>query len=150
MDFTLLIGSVQMVLAAIQLKLDHFSKPVKISNSTNNQDRYAMDEFYDTGEAIRTLEHALAETVAFIGQSGHRDPNPRLAHLWDDASRSIRQLRDGAELSDLAFQKGLYWRDPSFFLDRNTSRLHFISIENVLIQLRRLGSKYEKLQQKLL
>jgi len=67
MDFNLLIGSLQLALAAFQLKLDHFTRP------SNRQEENELNSFYDLGEAIRTLEFALAETVSFVGQTNNRE-----------------------------------------------------------------------------
>lgn len=143
MDFNLLIGSLQLAIAAFQLKLDHFTQ------SRNRQEQDELNNFYDLGEAIRTLEYALAETVSFVGQTNDREPNPRLASLWQDASQSIRQLRDNADLADLTFEKNLYWRNPQFYRGQGGNKLHRISLENVLIQLRRLRAVYEKAQRKI-
>ena len=142
MDFNLLIGSLQLVLAAFQLKLDHFKKP-------NRNEENQLNEFYDLGEAIRALEYALAETVSFIGQTNDREPNPRLAALWEEASRSIRKIRDGADLADLTFEKNLYWRNPEFYRGQGQNKLYRISLDNVLVQLRQSRSNYDKLQTKI-
>jgi len=143
MDFNILIGSIQLAIAAFQLKLDHFTK------SPNRQEQNELNGFYDLGEAIRTLEYALAETVAFVGQTNQREPNPRLASLWEETSRTVRNIRDGADLADLTFEKNLYWRNPEFYHGQNENKLHRISLDNVLLQLRKLRSKYEKIQNKI-
>jgi len=143
MDFSILIGSIQLAVAAFQLKLDHYSK------SANRQEPDDMEHFYKLGEAIRLLEYALSETVAFVGQSDNREPNPRLASLWEDTSRAIRQIRNGADLADLTFEKHLYWRNPDFYHGQNATKLHRISLGNVLVQLRNLRSKYDRLQNKI-
>jgi len=142
MDFNLLIGSLQLALAAFQLKLDHFTRP------SNRQEENELNSFYDLGEAIRTLEYALAETVSFVGQTNNREPNPRLASLWADASSSIRNIGDGADLADLTFEKNLYWRNPEFYRGQGDNKLHRISLDNVLVQLRHLRTTYDKLQKK--
>ncbi|WP_312696008.1 hypothetical protein [Sphingobacterium mizutaii] len=143
MDFNILIGSIQLAIAAFQLKLDHFSK------SSNRQELDDMEQFYRLGEAIRLLEYALSETVAFVGQTNNREPNQRLASLWENVSRTIRTIRDGADLADLTFEKHLYWRNPGFYRGQDVSKLFRISLNNVLIQLRQLRSKYDKLQNKI-
>lgn len=143
MDFNILIGSIQLALAAFQLKLDHFKKPPR--QEENNE----VDNFYDLGEAIRILEYALAETVSFVGQTNERRPNPRLASLWEDASRSVRRINDSAELADLMFEKNLYWRNPDFYRGQDANRLYRISLENVLTQLRKLRTEYDKVQRKI-
>lgn len=143
MDFSILIGSIQLAVAAFQLKLDHYSK------SSNRQKTNDKEQFYQLGEAIRLLEYALSETVAFVGQTNNREPNPRLATLWEDTSRSIRKIRDGADLADMTFEKHLFWRNPDFYNGQRSSKLHKISFENVLVQLRTLRSKFEKLQNKI-
>jgi len=143
MDFNILIGSIQLAIAAFQLKLDHFTK------SANRQEQNELNSFYALGEAIRTLEYALAETVSFVGQTNQRAPNPRLALLWEEASGTIRNIRDGADLADLTFEKNLYWRNPEFYQGQSENKLHRISLDNVLVQLRRLRSKYEKVQNKI-
>lgn len=143
MDFNFLIGSIQLALAAFQLKLDHFKKPPR--QEENNE----VGNFYDLGEAIRTLEYALAETVSFVGQTNERRPNPRLASLWEDASRCVRRIHDSAELTDLMFEKNLYWRNPDFYRRQYANRLYRISLENVLIQLRKLRTEYDKVQRKI-
>lgn len=143
MDFSILIGSIQLAVAAFQLKLDHYSK------SANRQEPDDKEHFYKLGEAIRLLEYALSETVAFVGQSDNREPNPRLASLWEDTSRAIRQIRNGADLADLTFEKHLYWRNPDFYHGQNSTKLHRISLDNVLVQLRTLRSKYDRLQNKI-
>lgn len=143
MDFNILIGSLQLAIAAFQLKLDHFTGP------SNRPDENELNSFYDLGEAIRTLEFALAETVSFVGQTNDRAPNPRLASLWEDASRSIRNIRDGADLADLTFEKNLYWRNPEFYRGQSENKLYKISLDNVLVQLRQLRIAYDKLQKKI-
>ncbi len=143
MDFNILIGSIQLAVAAFQLKLDHFKK------AANRQEPDDKEQFYKLGEAIRLLEYALSETVAFIGQTNDREPNPRLATLWEDTSRAIRNIRNGAELADLTFEKHLYWRNPDFYKGHNANKLHRISLDNVLFQLRTLRSKYDKLREKI-
>lgn len=143
MDFNILIGSIQLAIAAFQLKLDHFSK------SSNRQELDDMEQFYRLGEAIRLLEYALSETVAFVGETSNREPNQRLASLWENVSRTIRTIRDGADLADLTFEKHLYWRNPGFYRGQDVSKLLRISLNNVLIQLRQLRSKYDKLQNKI-
>lgn len=143
MDFNVLIAAVQLALAALQLRYDHFKKP------SNRTDENGMDEFYNLGEAIRTLEFALAETVAYVGQTTNRQPNQRLASLWENASNAVRQIRDGADLADLTFEKNLYWRNPEFYRGQSESKLHRISLENVLTQLRRLRTDYDKLQRQI-
>lgn len=142
MDFNLLVGSLQLALAAFQLKLDHFKNP-------NRNEENQLNEFYSLGEAIRALEYALAETVSFIGQTNDREPNPRLAGLWEEASRSIRRIRDGADLADLTFEKNLYWRNPEFYRGQGQNKLYRISLDNVLVQLRQLRSNYDRLQTKI-
>lgn len=143
MDFNILIGSLQLAIAAFQLKLDHFLKPA------TRQDHNELNRFYDLGEAIRTLEFALSETVDFVGQTNDRAPNPKLAALWENASLSIRKIQNGADLADLTFEKHLYWRNPEFYKGQGANKLFQISLENVLIQLRQLRSKYEKTHRKL-
>jgi hypothetical protein len=143
MDFNILIGSIQLAIAAFQLKLDHFSRP------SNRQEPEEKEQFYLLGEAIRILEYSLSETIAFVGQTNTREPNPRLASLWEDTSRAIRNIRNGADLADLTFEKHLYWRNPGFYRDLGDNRLHRISLENVLIQLRLLRTKFEKLQNRI-
>lgn len=143
MDPNILIGSIQVALAAFQLKLDHFKKPAR--QEQNND----LNNFYDLGEAIRILEYALSETVSFVGQSNDRRPNPRLASLWEDASRSVRRVNDSADLADLMFEKNLYWRNPEFYHGRDANRLYHISLDNVLTQLRKLRTEYDKVQRKL-
>ena len=142
MDFNLLIGSIQLAIAAFQLKLDHFQIP---TNTVENND---LNSFYELGEAIRILEFALAETVSFVGQTNNREANPRLAALWEDASRNIRKISDGADLADLTFQKNLYWRNPEFYRGQGSSKLYRISLDNVLMQLRHLRTIYDKVQKK--
>lgn len=142
MDLNLLIGSLQLVLAAFQLKLDHFKRPA------NRQEEKELTSFNDLGEAIRTLEFALAETVSFVGQTNNRGPNPRLASLWSDASSSIRKIDASSDLVDLTFEKNLYWRNPEFFRGQSENSLHRISLENVLVQLRQLRTTYDQLQKK--
>ena len=142
MDFNLLVGSLQLALAAFQLKLDHFKKPRR---NEGNQ----VNDFYDLGEAIRALEYALAETVSFIGQTNNRQPNPRLATLWEEASRAIRKIRESANLADITFEKNLYWRNPEFYRGQGQTKLYRISLDNVLVQLRQLRSNYDKLQAKI-
>lgn len=143
MDFSILIGSIQLAVAAFQLKLDHYSKTV------NRQEPDDGEHFYKLGEAIRLLEYALSETVAYVGKSDNGEPNPRLAGLWEDTTRAIRQIKDGADLADLTFEKHLYWRNPDFYHGQGATKLHRISLDNVLIQLRNLRSKYERLQNKI-
>lgn len=142
MDFNLIIGSLQLALASFQLKLDHFTRPA------NRRESEDLDQFYELGEGIRVLESALAETVSFVGQTSNREPNPRLASLWEDASRAIRRINNGAELADLTFEKNLYWRNPQFYKEKSESRLYRISLDNVLTQLRHLRADYDRLQKK--
>lgn len=141
MDFNLLVGSVQLTIAVLQLKLDHFNRPANRETE--------LDSFYDLGHAIKSLEYALAETVAFVGQSDEREPNPRLASYWEEASITIRNIDNGADLADLTFEKNLYWRNPEFYRGQSENNLYRISLGNVLFQLRQLRSKYEKLQNKI-
>jgi len=143
MDVNLLVSSLQLTLAAIQLKLDHFTRP------SNRQNEEELDRFNELGEAIRMLEYALAETVSFVGQMNNRSPNPRLASLWADASISLRRIQDGADLADLTFEKNLYWRNPDFFRGQDENKLYRISLGNVLEQLRKLRGTYDKLQRKI-
>lgn len=91
----------------------------------------------------------MAETVSFVGQTSNRDPNPRLASLWSDASSSIRKIGDSADLADLTFEKNLYWRNPEFYRGQSENKLHRISLDNVLVQLRQLSTTYDKLQKKI-
>lgn len=142
MDFNLLIGSLQLAIAAFQLKLNHFVKPA------NRQEENDLNKFRDLGEAILTLEFALAETVLFVGQTNNREPNPRLASLWEDASSRIRKIGEVADLVDLTFEKNLYWRNPEFYRGQGENKLHRISLDNVLVQLRHLRATYDKLQKK--
>jgi hypothetical protein len=142
MDFTSIIGSLQLALAAFQLKLDHFKKPA------NRQEENDLNSFYDLGKAIRTLEFALAETVSFVGQTNNREPNQELASLWADASSRIRKIGGGADLAGLTFEKSLYWRNPEFYRGQGEKILHRISLDNVLVQLRHLRTTYDKLQKK--
>ena len=142
MDLNLAIGMLQLALSAFQIKLDHFTRPL------NRQEEIELNSFYDLGEAIRTLEYALAETVSFVGQRNNREPNPRLASLWEDASICIRKIDDGAELADLTFEKNLYWKNADFYLEQGENKLHSISLENVLVKLRHLRTTYDKLQKK--
>ncbi|WP_185217998.1 hypothetical protein [Sphingobacterium mizutaii] len=143
MDYNLLVGSLQIFIAAVQLNLDHFTKP---KNRQNDND---LTRFYDLGHAIRTLEFALAETVSFVGQTKIRKPIPRLASLWADASNCIREIEDFADLANLTFEKNLYWRNPEFYRGLNQNSLHRISLDNVLVQLRYLRVRYDKLQKKI-
>ena len=142
MDFNLFIGAIQIAIGAMQIKLDHF---------TNNERRVLENEereFYQLGETIRILEYALNETVAFTGQTNEREPNPRLAALWENASVSVRNIDNGAELADLVFEKNLYWRNPDFYRKQGANKLYHISLENVLIQLRNLRLAYDKLNKR--
>ncbi len=143
MDFSIILGSIQIALGALQLKLDHFRRPI------NREGEQEMDDLLNLGEAIRTLEYALSETVAFIGHKRGVRSNPRLASLWEDASRTIRKVSGGADLADLTFEKNLYWRNPKYFQNQDENRLYRISLDNVLTQLRRLRSDYDKLLRKL-
>jgi len=143
MDFSILISSIQLAVAAMQLRFDHFKKP---TNQGTDLDR---DNFNNLGESIRVLEFALAETVAFLGQGNATEPNPRLAQLWQDASNSIRNIPGTAELADIAFEKNLYWRNPERYQDQDSVRIYRISLDNVLIQLRQLRSKYDNLHLKI-
>jgi len=140
MSLDTLISAVTLGIAALQLKLDHFSK-VPYNNQTQ--------DFYALGEGIRTMEFALAETVAFVGETDGRQPNPRLANLWLDASQSLRNIEDGAEFAHVAFEKNLYWSNPNFYDNRNARVLYHISFDNVLNQLRILRVKYDKMQKKM-
>ena len=142
MDYNLLIGSLQLAIAAFQLKLDHFTKPA------NRQEENELNSFYDLGEAVRTFEFALGETVSFVGQTNNREPNPRLASLWEDASNCIRKIDNGADLAHLSFEKNLYWRNPEFYRGQGVNKLYRISLENVLVQLGHLRTTYDKLQKK--
>jgi hypothetical protein len=92
----------------------------------------------------------LAETISFIGQTNNREANPRLASLWADASNSIRKIKDGADLADLTFEKNLYWRNPEFYRGSSENKLHRISLDNVLVQLRQLRSNYDRHQKKII
>lgn len=143
MDLNLLLSSLQLALAAFQLKLDHFTHRNRVSETD-------LDAFYDLGEAIRSLESALAETVAYIGQTNEREPNPRLASLWDNASQSIRRVQGTSELADIAFEKNLYWRNPDFYNARNANVLYRISLGNVLVHLRQLRTLHDRLQAKII
>lgn len=143
LDANVLIGSIQLAIAAFQLKLDHFRK------ATNRQDPRELRNFYDLGEAIRTLEYALSETVAFVGQTNNPEANPRLASLWEESSRRIRNIQDGGDLADLTFEKHLYWRNPDFYLGQGENKLRRISLTNVLVQLRHLRTNYDRLQKKI-
>lgn len=140
-DFNLLIGSIQLAVAALQLKLDHFNRPANREAE--------LGSFHELGHAIRSLEYALAETVAFVGQTNDREPNPGLASYWEEASRTIRNIDNGADLADLTFEKNLYWRNLEFYRGQSENNLYRISLGNVLLQLRQLRSKYEKLQNKI-
>lgn len=139
-----LLGSLQLGIAAIQLKLDHFSK--RRINEINDHQR---KEFVSLGEAIRILEYALGETIAFIGQNEDREPNPRLANLWRQASESLRAVEDASELANITFEKNLYWRNPEFFANRNDFELYRISLENVLLQVGQLHRKNDRLLRRL-
>ena len=142
MDLNVILGSLQIALSVFQLKLDHFSR------STNRLEENEMNSFYDLGEAIRKLEFALAETVSFIEPTDDRNPNARLASLWEDASSSIRKIKNGADLADLTFEKHLYWRNPGFYKGQDEYRLYRISLNNVIAQLSRLRTTYDRLQQR--
>lgn len=145
MDFNLLIGSLQLAIAAFQLKLNHFPKP-----STNDEPvADDLESFYALGEAIRRLEFALSETIDFVGRTNERRANPELAEYWRTASESIKNVKNNADLADLTFEKHLYWRNPEFFQRQGEYKLYRISLDNVLTQLRKLRSEYEKLHRKL-
>ena len=143
MDFNTLIGWLQIALASFQLKLDHFS------SSGPNRDNQVEEDFYNLGEAVRIIEYALSETVAFVGRTDTREANPRLSRLWEDASRSLNKIADSAELADITFEKHLYWRNPQFYQNRDNYKLYRISLENVLDQLRTLRGKYDKILKKI-
>lgn len=144
MDFNNLMGLLQLALAAIQLKLDHFSK----SKHEGNED--FQKEFNKLGDAIITLEYALAKTVSFVGRTDERVPNPNIARLWKEASHQIREIPGNAELADIFFDKYLFWENPNFFNGRNNFRLQRISLDNVLDQLRILRVKHDTMSRAIL
>ena len=143
MELNILVGSIQIALALFQIKLDDYKK--RANRSQQNE----LDSFYELGKAIRTLEYALSETVAFVGQKNNIKPNPKLASLWEEASKSVRKIRDGADLADLTFEKHLYWTNPDFYKRQSEYKLHRISLDNVLVQLSDLRSGYDKIQRKI-
>ena len=51
-----------------------------------------LDNFYILGEAIDTLELALAETILYVGQTNDRESNIKLASLWENASKVLKEL----------------------------------------------------------
>jgi hypothetical protein len=143
MDFNIIIGSIQIALAIIQLKYDHFKK------DPNRQTKKERTNFNNLGEAIRAFEYALSETVAYVGQQEVIGPNTRLASLWEQASESFRNIQEGAILADLTFEKRMYWSNPQYYETRFDNNLQRISLENMLVQLRQLRIKYDKLQRKI-
>lgn len=143
MDFNILIGSIQILLTAYDIKLDHFAKLKKKQNPE------AIDELYSLGESIRTLEYALSETINYIGQTNEREPNPRLSELWKEASNNVRKIHDSADLADITFEKHLYWRNPDFYGTQTNNELRRISLRNVLNQLKILREKYDNFQKNL-
>jgi hypothetical protein len=142
MDFNIIIGSIQIALATLQLKYDYFRK------HSNIQEKELRD-FYILGEAIRAFEYALSETVAYVGHANDMEPNERLASLWEQASLSIRNIQDGAILADLTFEKRMYWSNPEYYETRIDNNLQRISLDNMLVQLRQLRIKYDNLQRKI-
>ena len=141
MEYNTFMATIQIVLAAIQLRLNYHKKNLK----RTQQDGLVSLE--NLGEAIRTLEYALSETIAFIGKrKSNTESNPRLAFLWAEASKSISKIQDGADLADLTFEKHLYWTNPEFYNTQSENKLNRISLENVLVQLRTLRSGYDKIQ----
>lgn len=139
MDINTLLGLLQVVIGGMQLKLDHF-------NNKNNQRENQLSEFDALGEAIRTLEYALSETISYIGQNRRNLNNPHLSQLWDYASLATRSIPNGAELADIAFEKSLYWRNPNYLANPTSSQIYRISLTNVLEQLRKIRVKYDKIQ----
>jgi hypothetical protein len=76
MDLNLVIGALQLVLSGFQIKLDHFSK--KSSEFPQEE----KEKIFKLGEAIRSVEFALSETVDYIGRRTENIPNPKLSKLW--------------------------------------------------------------------
>lgn len=136
MDFNNLIGMLQIALAGLQIKLDHFSKSKKENKILQNDFNYLED-------AIKSLELALAETISFVGKTEEREPNPTLANLWKDASHKIRRIPGNAELTNIFFDKYLFWENPSYFRNKSKMQLQRISLENIREQLQILRRTYD-------
>jgi len=146
MDFNLLVGCALLAMNAIQLKLDHFNGT---AGRQGENDSDNLNTLRKLGEAIEALEDALTETVSFIGQTNERNPNTKLAELWNEASQKVRRIKEGADLAHLTFEKGLYWANPDRYRNNEEKKLHRISIENVLNQLKQLRATYDDLQKRI-
>ena len=143
MDLNLVIGALQLVLSGFQIKLDHFSK--KSSEFPQEE----KEKIFKLGEAIRSVEFALSETVDYIGRRTENIPNPKLSKLWREASESLRNVDNSLNLTDIAFEKHHFWTNPKFYENSDERKLYTISVENILIQLRKLRLQYEKLRKKI-
>jgi hypothetical protein len=140
MDFNILIGSIQILLSAFEIKLEHFAMLKK------KQTPEGLNELYLLDESIRSLEYALSETIKYIGQTSEREPNERISELWKVASNSVRKIQGSADLADITFEKHLYWRNPEFYGTQSNNEIRRISLRNVLNQLQKLRENYESLQ----
>lgn len=138
MDINSTIGTLQLAVALLQLHLDHFKR----SRSLLADEKHAFSRL---GDAIRTLEYALTETVFHVENTGSNRSNERISRLWRDASESLREIEGSDELVDITYQKGLFWRNPNFFKRLEKNEMQRISLENVLRQITPLRKKYENL-----
>ena len=142
-----LLSALSLSLSVIRLVLDKAKLP-----RASREDPNLREKIDNLGAAIRALEYALGETSAKL--RGRIDGEPlghddRLSAIWLDASAKLRKLKDSAELSNITFEKSLYWNNPELRALRNNGKLYEISIENLLQLLRTLRSEYDRLIKKL-
>ena len=130
-----LLSAIQIIIASFQLKLDHFSK----SNINSNFD---IENFYKLWNWIRSLEFAISETMAYIGLNPrNRDWNGRLSSLWQSVSQDLREIQWLSDLSQISYEKSLYWRNPRFY--EENKRTDYIALNNILDSLKKTRKKYD-------
>lgn len=136
MDFNELIGALSLTVSTLQLKLDHFRKG-------SSGERVSHRDMMLLGEAIRSLEYALRETIAASSEQNLR-ANRRLSKSWEDATDSLRRVPGCEEIASIAFDKSVFWRNPKFADRLLNDRRSQISLDNVLKISRKLSTDYQK------
>ena len=143
MDINLVVGALQVIIAGFQMKLDHFSKKKIVIPEESKE------KIFELGDAIRSVEFAMSETVDYIARNVENTPNPKLAQLWRDASECLRKVDNTLDLNNIAYEKHLFWTNPKFYENSDEKKMYTISLDNVLVQLRKLREGYEKLRNKI-
>jgi hypothetical protein len=139
MEISNLIDILQLAVAFVQLKLDHFNKK---KSSGEKVVKSKMNKYEKT---MKSLDLALSETIKNI-VSEERSPNLKLSRLWKTAANNLVKLESDIPgiiyMSDIAYDKSSYWLNPDWYMENfNKNEFYRISLSNVHIQVKDLRKK---------